>query len=33
LAEFGIAGGIAIITLLLGWIIFTRRADEYAYRA
>ncbi len=33
LVEFGIAAGISVITLLLGWVLFTRKADEYAYRA
>jgi ABC-2 type transport system permease protein len=30
--EFLLSGGIALITLLFGWIFFSRRADEFAYR-
>jgi ABC-2 type transport system permease protein len=30
--EFGIAGLIAVVTLVLGWLIFSKRADEFAYR-
>jgi len=32
LTEFLISGLWAVITLLVGWIIFSRRADEFAYR-
>ncbi len=32
LSEFLISGGIALVTLLVGWIFFTRKADEFAYR-
>ena len=32
LSEFGIAGGIALITLIFGWWFFAKRADEFAYR-
>jgi ABC-2 type transport system permease protein len=32
LSEFAISGGIALITLLLGWLVFSRKADEFAYR-
>jgi len=30
--EYLITGGIASISLLFGWIFFSRRADEFAYR-
>lgn len=30
--EWLISGGIALGTLLIGWIIFTRKSDEFAYR-
>jgi ABC-type polysaccharide/polyol phosphate export permease len=30
--EFLITGGIATITLVAGWIVFARKADEFAYR-
>lgn len=32
LNEFLITGGIALITLIVGWLVFTRNSDEYAYR-
>ncbi|MFC2025779.1 ABC transporter permease [Chloroflexota bacterium] len=32
LNEFLITGGIALITLIIGWLVFTRNSDEYAYR-
>jgi ABC-2 type transport system permease protein len=32
LSEFLISTGIAVITLIIGWFFFTRRADEFAYR-
>jgi ABC-type polysaccharide/polyol phosphate export permease len=31
-AEFLVAGGIAAITLLIGWVFFSQKADEFAYR-
>jgi ABC-2 type transport system permease protein len=31
-SEFLVSGGIALVTLLIGWFIFTRKADEFAYR-
>jgi ABC-2 type transport system permease protein len=31
-SEFLLAGGIATVTLALGWWIFTKKADEFAYR-
>jgi ABC-type polysaccharide/polyol phosphate export permease len=31
-AEFLISGSIALVTLLIGWLVFTRNADEFAYR-
>jgi ABC-2 type transport system permease protein len=30
--EFAISGVIAIVTLVVGWIIFSQKADEFAYR-
>jgi ABC-type polysaccharide/polyol phosphate export permease len=30
--EFLFAGGMAFFTLLAGWIVFARKADEFAYR-
>jgi ABC-2 type transport system permease protein len=30
--EFLVTGGIAIVTLLLGWFVFSQKADEFAYR-
>jgi ABC-2 type transport system permease protein len=32
LSEFLVAGGISIVTLLLGWMLFTAKSDEFAYR-
>jgi ABC-type polysaccharide/polyol phosphate export permease len=32
LAEFLISGVIALTTLLIGWLVFTKNADEFAYR-
>lgn len=32
LRDFGIASAIAIIMLVVGWLIFTSKSDEYAYR-
>lgn len=32
LEETLIAGLIALVTLLIGWVVFTRRSDEFAYR-
>jgi ABC-2 type transport system permease protein len=32
LNEFLVAGAIAAITLALGWLIFTAKSDEFAYR-
>ncbi len=31
-SEFLITGGISLITLLVGWSVFTSKADEFAYR-
>jgi ABC-2 type transport system permease protein len=31
--ELTIAGGIALLTLIIGWLIFCQKADEFAYRA
>jgi ABC-type polysaccharide/polyol phosphate export permease len=30
--EFLVAGGIALVTLLVGWFVFSHKADEFAYR-
>jgi ABC-2 type transport system permease protein len=30
--EFLVTGGIASVTLLLGWFVFSQKADEFAYR-
>lgn len=30
--EYLVTGGIAVITLLMGWLVFCRNADELAYR-
>jgi ABC-type polysaccharide/polyol phosphate export permease len=30
--DFLISGGIALFTLLIGWLFFSQRADELAYR-
>ena len=32
LQEFLVAGGIAMVTLLVGWLVFSQKADEFAYR-
>lgn len=32
LAELATAGTIATVTLLAGWLVFTKKADEFAYR-
>jgi ABC-type polysaccharide/polyol phosphate export permease len=32
LPEFLVAGGIALVTLLAGWLIFSQQSDELAYR-
>ncbi len=32
LQDFGIASAISIIMLVVGWLIFTSKSDEYAYR-
>ena len=32
LGEIGIAGGIALVTLVVGWLVFSSKADEFAYR-
>ena len=32
LQEFLVAGGIALVTLVIGWFIFSQKADEFAYR-
>jgi len=32
LSEFIFAGAIAFVTLLVGWILFTSKSDEFAYR-
>jgi ABC-type polysaccharide/polyol phosphate export permease len=31
--ELAIAGGIAIITLVIGWLFFAKKADEFTYQA
>ena len=31
-SEVLIAGGISFVTLLVGWLVFTGKADEFAYR-
>jgi ABC-type polysaccharide/polyol phosphate export permease len=31
-AQFLTAGGIALVTAVIGWLVFTRQADEFAYR-
>jgi ABC-2 type transport system permease protein len=30
--DFLIAGGIGLVTLLIGWLVFSQKADEFAYR-
>ena len=32
LIEFLVSGLWAITALLIGWVVFSRRADEFAYR-
>jgi len=32
LQEMLISGLIAVVTLIIGWFVFTRRSDEFAYR-
>jgi ABC-type polysaccharide/polyol phosphate export permease len=32
LSQLLICGGIATFTLVAGWLVFTRKADEFAYR-
>lgn len=32
LGEYLVSGGIALAMLLVGWLLFARRADEFAYR-
>lgn len=32
-AELAVAGGIAIITLVTGWLFFAKKADEFTYQA
>lgn len=32
LEEYLVTGGIALVSLLFGWVFFSRRADEFAYR-
>ena len=32
LSDFLIAGAIAFVTLVMGWLFFTQKADEFAYR-
>ena len=32
LGETLLTGVIAIVTLIIGWMVFTRRSDEFAYR-
>ncbi len=31
-AGIPVAGGIALVTLLIGWWVFSLKADEFAYR-
>lgn len=33
LEELSVAGGISLITLLIGWVVFAQKSDEFAYRA
>jgi len=30
--EFLVSGGIALVTLMIGWFVFCQKADEFAYR-
>jgi ABC-type polysaccharide/polyol phosphate export permease len=32
LQEFLVSGAIAVVTLLIGWFVFSQKADEFAYR-
>lgn len=32
LEAWGIAAGLAVVSLLVGWLVFTKRVDEFAYR-
>ena len=32
LSEILLAGSISLVTLLVGWLVFSRKADEFAYR-
>jgi ABC-2 type transport system permease protein len=32
ISELSLAGGIALVTLVVGWLVFTQKADEFAYR-
>jgi ABC-type polysaccharide/polyol phosphate export permease len=32
LSEFLVAGGIGMVALTIGWVIFAKKADEFAYR-
>jgi ABC-2 type transport system permease protein len=31
--ELAIAGGIAVTTLVIGWLFFAKKADEFTYQA
>jgi ABC-type polysaccharide/polyol phosphate export permease len=31
--ELAVASGIAIITLVIGWLFFAKKADEFTYQA
>jgi ABC-type polysaccharide/polyol phosphate export permease len=32
ITEIAISAGIALVTLVIGWWFFSKRADEFAYR-
>jgi ABC-type polysaccharide/polyol phosphate export permease len=32
LGEFALSGAIASVALIVGWLFFTSKADEFAYR-
>ncbi len=32
LSDFLLSGGIALVTLLIGWVVFSSKVDEFAYR-
>jgi ABC-type polysaccharide/polyol phosphate export permease len=32
MTEFLVPFGIAVLTLLIGWVVFTRKSDEFAYK-